>query len=544
MKVIDGYVSLPFVITALITLIIIPKGISAQTFGPQPDRFFTIQQNSVSTLEASETHLWMGPGLNAFSEFTEEIFVPQNADSVFNARGRAFSLAIEGDRIFTGLGFTSTIGGDNVNAAMGYYQSIDNGSNWDFIPFYLDDRPPGDANCSAESTGPPCDIEFEYGDETYIRTRTTVPEQSPPFEVDFYEQTLFSVNWASGLLRSADNGNSWERIILPPSSELELRNNETYEWFSQTPDGETLNRYDPRFDNNLLGFGLLIDNQQRVWVGTAGGVNVSENALTAPAEEIEWQRFIFFPDSEEGLLSNWVQKIRQQPGTDRIWMTNWRVDPENRDQNGIVFTDDGGESFHHFLEGVRVNDIGFFDDTIFAAADNGLFISHDDGVNWQQIEQIQSPNTFIKKDARYFSLASTDENLWVGTNDGIASTNDGGETWRIVRVDVPLCGGNIYQPGAPDTDTYAYPNPFSPRVHSQVRIKYEAEEVGSVTVRIYDFGMNPVKEIVADPVSSAGTYETVWNGEDQHGRLVSSGTYFYTVETQNGFVEGKILLLD
>lgn len=530
--------------SAAFFLFVLSGSLFAQSYGPQPERFFTIQQNSVSTLEASGQTLWMAPGLNAFSERSGEIFVPENADSVFNARGRAFSLAIDEDRIFAGLGFTSTAGGENANAAMGYYQSTDNGQTWNFIPFFLDDRVSDEDNCNSASTGPPCDIEFEYGGQTYIRTRITVPELSPPFDVDFYENTLLSVNWASGLLRSTDNGTTWERIILPPSFEDELVPDETYNWFSQTPDGETVNRYDPRFDNNLLGFGLLIDHNQRVWAGTAGGVNISENALDAPADQVEWQRFSFDPDRPDGLLSNWVQKIRHQPGTDRIWMTNWRVDPENRDQNGLVYTDDLGQNFQHFLEGIRVNDVGFFEGTIFAAADNGLYISDDDGNSWQKIEQIQSPNTFIKEDARYFALASTDENIWVGTNDGIASTKDSGQSWRIVRADVPLRGGNVYQPDAPDTETYAYPNPFSPAVHSQVRIKFETDRVGPTTVRIFDFAMNPVQELIVDSITQPGTYETVWNGEDQNGRIVSGGTYFYAVETANGFIHGKILLLE
>ncbi len=513
-------------------------------FGPIDDRYSTIQQNSVSSLEANGHTLWMGPGLNAFFEMSGEIYAPQNADSVFNARGRAFSLSVEGSRIVAGLGFTSTMGGSSVNAAQGYYQSYDEGVSWNFIPFPLDDRPSESENCTADSVGPPCDIEFQYGNETYIRTRITVPEQSPPFEVDFYENTLLSVNWASGLLRSTDSGATWERIILPPSFETGLTPDQSYQWYSQTAEGEPVNRYDPRFDNNLLGFGLLIDEQQRVWVGTAAGLNISENALTAPTDQIEWHRFSFEPENENGLLSNWIQKIRQQPGTGRIWMTNWRADPDNRDSYGVVYTDDGGQTFQRFLEGVRANDIGFFNNTIFVAADNGLYISDDDGLNWSRIEQIVSPNSLIKQNARYFAVIATDQNLWVGTSDGIASTSDGGSTWRIVRTDVPLKGGNVYQPDAPEVDTYAYPNPFSPSVHSDIRIKYEMNETGRATIRIFDFGMNPVKTIRVSPVSATGSFEIVWDGTDENGRIPADGTYFYTVETPTGNARGKILLLD
>jgi hypothetical protein len=515
--------------------------VSAQSFGPIQDRFNSISQNSVSSTAGSGDTLWMGPGLNAWYENSGEIYVPQNADSVFSGRGRVFSLAAAGNRVFAGLGYTSTQGGETAQAAQGYYQSFNSGDSWSFIKFPLDNRPPG--VCTASSVGSPCDLEFQYGNETYLKTRITVPELSPPFEVDFYENTLMSVNWASGLLRSLDNGENWERVILPPSTESELIPGNSYEWLSITPQGETLNRYDPRYDNNLLGFGLLIDDSQRVWVGTAGGINISDNALSSPLSEIEWKRISFNPENENGLLADWIIAIRQQPGTDRIWMTNWRVDAQNRDESGLVYTDDLGETFHRFLNGIRVNDIGFFNGTIYAAADNGLYKSEDDGESWEKIERIQTPNSFIRADTRYFTISSTNQNLWVGTADGIASTNDGGETWQIIRVDMPLTGGNIYQKNAPNVATYAYPNPFSPRQHSVIRIKFELESPGKARVRIFDFAMNPVRTLDAD-TGSGGSYEAVWDGTDQNGRLAANGTYIYIVEKPGGRAEGKILLLD
>ena len=514
---------------------------SAQLYGPQSGEFKSLERQSVSSLEYGDQNIWIGPGLNAYRTQSGEFFVPENADSVFNARGRVFSLATESSRIFAGLGFTSTRGGGSVNAAMGYYQSKNSGESWEFIPFPLDDKAP--EQCNAESVGPPCDLEFTYGGETYIRTRTTVPEQSPPFEVDFHEDTILSVNWASGLLRSSDNGLTWERLILPPFFEAELTPDSTYQWFSQSPDG-AINRYDPRFDNNLLGFGLLIDEQQRVWVGTAGGINISENALTAPKDEISWRHIAFNPDIQDGLLGNWIIKIRQQPDTDRIWMTNWRADPDNRDQFGIVYTEDEGETFHTFLEGIRVNDIGFFDGVIYAAASDGLYISGDDGGTWSRQHRIESPNTFIKEDASFLALTNSDSGIWAGSSDGLAFSPDHGSSWTIFRVNLPLSGGNIYQPGAPEANAYAYPNPFSPTIHSLVRIKFKAETTDRPTVRIFDYAMNPVRIIKTNSVSADGSYEISWDGRTDNGRVVAGGAYFYSIDGSNGPIRGKILLLD
>ncbi|MGM0460108.1 MAG: FlgD immunoglobulin-like domain containing protein [Bacteroidota bacterium] len=516
--------------------------IFAQHAGPLPDRFETIQQNSVTSLDAAGNHLWIGPGLNRITEGDPDVFIPQSADSVFQGRGRVFSLQVDGNRILAGLGFNTEQEEESVQTAQGFYHSTDNGSTWQFIPFFLDDAPQSD-DCTPGSVGTPCDIEFTYGGETYIRTRITVPQQSPPFEVDFKGDTILAAVWASGIIRSTDGGETWERLILPPSTASELVPGQTYRWTSQAGDQGTVERYDPRFDNNLLGFGLLIDESDRVWAGTAGGINISENALSAPVDEIEWNR-VSADGRADGLLGNWVVNIREQPETGRVWMSNWNASGSEDDRFGLVSTDDGGETFQHYLEGERINDIGFHNGTVFAAADNGLFLSGDDGETWRRIDQIRSSNQFIRKDADYFALASTDTQLWVGTSDGLAGTADGGQTWSILRVDLPLSGGNIYQEDSPDVETYAYPNPYSPGVHNVVRIKYEADSPGSTRLRIFDFGMNLVYEEQSEAASQAGTYEFSWDGTDPSDRVAATGPYFYVIDTPDGRVDGKILLID
>ena len=193
--------------------------------------------------------------------------------------------------------------------------------------------------------------------------------------------------------------------------------------------------------------------------------------------------------------------------------------------------------------GERINDIGFKDGTIYAAGDNGFFKSTDNGNNWNQIPQIKSANTFIKKSAQYYSLSSTTNRLWVGTSDGLASTADGGQSWQITRVNFPLDGQNRYQQDAPSVETYAYPNPFSPRRHDIVRIKYEIQKAGNVQIRLFDFGMNLVRELDSGNFSE-GTYEAVWDGRDHQGNQIANGPVFYQIDTASGTIRGKILVVD
>ncbi len=523
----------------IISFVFFSVSASAQVYGPKNTDIRSIRQNSVSNLDAIGDTLWIGPALNRNIGNAPDWFIPQNADSVTFGRGRVFSLALGQDTVVTGLGYNVDLEGSSVATALGYYFSVDGGDDWRFSEFPLDNRSQ-QAGCSSNLVAG-CDTTFRYGGQLYERIRITVPQQSPPFDIDFKDNVVLSVNWASGLLRSTDFGQTWDRIILPPISADSLVPSRQYEWTSIFQN-QPVNRYDPLFDINLLGFGVLIDSNNRTWVGTAGGLNISDDVLTAPVDSISWKH-IPFDNSTDGLAGGWIVTIVEQPGTNRIWMTNWSSDSQNRDTFAIVYTDDGGQTFKRFLEGQRINDITFKNGIIYAAGDNGLFISRDDGLSWQLIPRIESPNAFIKDGSRFFSAASTTNRVWIGTTDGIASTDDDGLTWQITRTDVPLDGGNFYQDDTPTVETYAYPNPFSQNIHSVVRMKFEISRPGNVRIRIFDFGMNLVRSVL-DENLSPGEYDAVWNGMDDSGRKVANGTYFYIIESQDGQSDGKILVID
>jgi len=495
---------------------------SAQIVGPVPSPFESIEQNSVSNMAALGDTLWIGPGLNRSINNSLQWSYPEGAEKIINDEGRVFSLALAPDTIWAGLGYSAQTSNRSVQAGLGFHYSTDGGDNWQYI------ENPNEAED---------DTTFIYGGTTYQKLPVTAQEQSPPFDVAIDGNTVFSANWALGLVRSQDFGQSWQRIILPPQQADSLAPNNEYTF---TADGAS--RYDPRYDQNLLGFSVLIDHQGNVWCGTAGGLNISSNALTAPADSIRWQH-IQFDGSNDGLLGNWIITIKQQPSTGDIWMTNWTAGLSSNEQYGIIRTSDGGQSFDRYLINERINDIGFKDGVIWAAGDNGLFMSSDGGANWTKLPRIESPNTFIKESATYYSVASTTDRVWIGISDGLASTADNGQSWEITRVNFPLSGKNRYQEEAPSVEAYAYPNPFSPRRHELVRIKYEVQEAGNVKIRLFDFGMNLIRELDSGNFS-AGTYEAIWNGRDAQGNQVANGTVFYQIDTPGNTIRGKILVID
>ncbi|HPG40283.1 MAG TPA: FlgD immunoglobulin-like domain containing protein [bacterium] len=84
----------------------------------------------------------------------------------------------------------------------------------------------------------------------------------------------------------------------------------------------------------------------------------------------------------------------------------------------------------------------------------------------------------------------------------------------------------------------AYPNPFNPVTN----IHYKLAGETAVTIIIYDMLGRVVKTLL-DQHQAAGEYDLVWNGRQDAGGQVSSGTYLIRMQSQLGTRTQKILLL-
>ncbi|MGK9370018.1 FlgD immunoglobulin-like domain containing protein [Melioribacter sp. Ez-97] len=69
-----------------------------------------------------------------------------------------------------------------------------------------------------------------------------------------------------------------------------------------------------------------------------------------------------------------------------------------------------------------------------------------------------------------------------------------------------------------------YPNPFNP----STIITYTLPELTNVRIKIYDALGREVRSLL-DEVKSAGKHNILWDGRDNSGNRVSSGTYFYQI---------------
>ncbi len=73
-----------------------------------------------------------------------------------------------------------------------------------------------------------------------------------------------------------------------------------------------------------------------------------------------------------------------------------------------------------------------------------------------------------------------------------------------------------------------YPNPFNPTT----TIRYLLKDEGHVTLRIYNIRGQLVRQLV-DASKFAGEYSVVWDGHDDFGQVVTSGTYLYSIDVND-----------
>ena len=84
-----------------------------------------------------------------------------------------------------------------------------------------------------------------------------------------------------------------------------------------------------------------------------------------------------------------------------------------------------------------------------------------------------------------------------------------------------------------------FPNPFNPSTTIEFSIKNDSK----VDLSIYNIKGQKIKTIAHNEVTK-GSHSIIWNGDDESGKLVSSGLYFYKLNV-NGKTEAvkKCLLL-
>jgi len=128
--------------------------------------------------------------------------------------------------------------------------------------------------------------------------------------------------------------------------------------------------------------------------------------------------------------------------------------------------------------------------------------------------------------------------LFLGNNDEIFWDNEGyfiGYVFKVKNgVTVLNKPNNVIQ----DAQLYQnYPNPFNP----VTSISFVTDKVENVEITIYDVLGRSVKSLKNETMS-IGSHTVIWDGKNDMGNSMSSGTYYYQIKVGD-FVQSKKMIM-
>ena len=192
------------------------------------------------------------------------------------------------------------------------------------------------------------------------------------------------------------------------------------------------------------------------------------------------------------------------------------------------------------------SDINIFGTTIIVGDGGDGFISKIHVYNFDSFvpEYIRSYNTLysLTNTQEFFGQRISYDGSWIavgapGLADGAAyffeyqygSTGAGRPS--VETPEVPEAKSSLVVKGN-------YPNPFNP----ETVIEYSLTEESDVSVTVYNLKGQKVTTLV-DEKQFSGDHEVVWNGKNSDGENVSSGVYFYKINTSKETKINKMVLM-
>lgn len=402
----------------------------------------------------------------------------------YKSKGGISALNIMDTTIWIATAFDTSANGEDLSAGGGLSYSRDDGQTWTHI------RQPVDAK----------------DEQNYSPTTTVI--QNITYDIAFVDSTIWIASFGGGLRRSDDMGQTWQVVTTDDVPFSSLNN------------------------LNHRGFSLLSENGN-LWYGSAEGISKStDNGKT-------WQRFTH-QNQEFPISGNFVVALAYQKATNTIWAAT--IEAVASDEvRAVSKSTNGGLSWETMLEGDFAHNFGFDGEKVFVAADEGLFISSDGGENWYLLPPVrdsESGEEILQKE--YFSAAGQNSRWWFGSSDGLATTNDNGNTWHVIRSFV-----STRQRTSPKV--YAYPTAFSPSRGGYTRFQYDISKETNVEIKIFNFAMEQVvtiRETETNVSASSLDRSTKWDGRDASGKLVANGVYFFRAKIGNRVEWGKVVVIN
>lgn len=507
----------------LFSIVLLPALLLGGVMDDPPPLLDRLPGNNIGDMAlGADTTLWIaaGSGVSKSTDLGEtwQEFTSSNTENF--PRGTISAMDVSGDTIWVATAFDTATGVGDLVAGGGLGRSFDGGETWTYIPQPVDSRE---------------DTLLAYGDTLVVLNPSTTNIQNVTYDLAFRDSVVWTTSWGGGIRRSTDYGQTWQRIPTPMDDmdtlSPEIVPND-YEIRLVQGEGRSGNE-------NQKGFSVQL-NGNEVWVGTSGGINRSRDGGRT------WKRYHF---GNAGISGNWILALKLQKTAQNTYLWASTGQTVQSEESGISVYDYSQDRWRTAKSVRFANNFAFRSATnaVYAATDAGVFKSTDFGYSWEEFGTIYDQETgepvFGSTGSRgvFYAISVLvtpspvvqSGRLWVGTTDGLAYT-DNEYQWQVLRAFEPTVAKET-------TSVYAYPNPFSPSRHNRlneeghVRFQYDMQTSGAVTIRVYDFAMEKVADVVVDRERPAGNFSETWDGKNRLGDIVANGVYFCKVTiTENG----------
>ena len=478
---------------------LLPQGI--QSYSLIPTSYTQPPSNSIDALAVAGDTLWVGTSKGLGRTVNGTAWGSYSGFYPFDDKGIS-AIAVRNGMVWVGIGYSVKKDGDFIQTGGGLNWSSNGGTTWNRVEQPLD--------AGTVDT-------LQYGMNRIRALAITVPEQNITFDIALTNGTVWIASFAGMLRKSTDSGNTWDRVVLPPDYLDSISPTDTLD-FDLSPAGGGLGL---RENLNHRVFSVFASSDSTLWVGTAAGINLSTDAGSS------WQRFAH-QNQAQPISGNFVVALNEQLYQSQriLWAATVNAVAID-EQPGVSYSSDMGSTWSTTLLGERAHNFAFKDSIVYVASDRGVFRSDDVGQSWLLSGTILDENTLQRFTTRsIYAVAVKGDTIWVGGAEGIAYTVDSsterfGTTWKIFRT---------FEPVLSSGKSYSYPSPFSPG-DEPVRIHYAVtQNAGSVTIRIFDFAMQPVRTLIQN-AHRAGLleYDEIWDGTNDKGDMIANGVYFFRI---------------